>query len=377
MRHTGPAWGLVWSGLMVVTVSCGSEQPTGLGTDALSHWLATTDSVRAADSIRVADSLTGADLPTPDPLPGPDTVTGPDTPGGPDTPSSPATPDPGPLPPVDVPRLGIPFGEFHLPANNFRPPYSGALLPLWHASDVAAKLRPARAAGLRVVIALAVAKNLSASKGKFDLVKWKKAVDRFRNADLDPYIADGTIIGHYIIDEPQCKKCWGGERIPHAMIEEMGRYSKSIWPDMPTGMRMTPTRAREHRYRYVDFAWAQWEGRHHVPSYRMTPEEFRDHEIAAAKQGGLGVVFGMNYINGGDGSSGILGDYHNARKVKRFAMSADEVKRVGAVFAAAPYACAVISWKSDGEFLGRRGMKEALAHVSEVARNRPTKSCKP
>jgi hypothetical protein len=280
------------------------------------------------------------------------------------------------LPPINVPRLGIPFGEFHLPASSFMAPYSGALLPLWHASDVAARLRPARAAGLRVVIALAVAKNLSATKGKFDLAKWKKAVDQFRGVDLDPYIADGTIIGHYIIDEPQCAPCWGGKGIPHAMIEEMGRYSKSIWPTMPTGMRETPTRAGERRYQYVDFAWAQWEGPHHVPSYRMTPEEFRDREIAAAKKGGLGLVFGLNYINGGDGSSGILGDYRNARKVKRFAMSAAEVERVGAVFAAAPHACAVISWKSDAEFLGRSGMKQALAHVADVAKNRAITSCK-
>lgn len=271
---------------------------------------------------------------------------------------------------------GIAYGDFHLEEPDFRS-YSGTLRAI-SPTSARAVLEKARSAGVRVFVALAVAKNLSAdSKGRFDFAKWKKTVDRFRSVDLQPYIADGTIVGHYIIDEPQCKTCWGGAGIPAEAVEEMARYSKAIWPNLATGVRMVPSRFPDIRHKHIDFGWAQWEGPLHVPSFGDTPERFRDREIAAAKKRGIGVVFGLNYINGGDGSSGILGTYENARKVKRFAMSTAEVKRVGAVLAAAPYACALISWKSDAKFDARPGMMAAKEHVGSVAANRETGSCAP
>ncbi len=40
-------------------------------------------------------------------------------------------------------------------------------------------------------------------------------------------------------------------------------------------------------------------------------------------------MFGLNYVDGGDGSSKILGTYTNARQVNRWQMSAAEVRKVG------------------------------------------------
>jgi hypothetical protein len=57
-------------------------------------------------------------------------------------------------------------------------------------------------------------------------------------------------------------------------------------------------------------------------------------------------------------------------------MSASEVKRVGAVFAGASYACGLVSWKYSSTFLSYSGVKNALDYVSGLARNRSRSSCK-
>jgi hypothetical protein len=301
--------------------------------------------------------------------------------------SAPSTPTatPTPTPEADPPTMpspaasarGIPFGDSHLPVERFTRPYTGALRALWPSSALA-ELNAARAAGFRIVVSMAGARSYyTNSNGTFNMALWRKRIDLYRRLNLQTYAANGTVIGHYLVDEPFCPSCWGGRAITAAEIEDMARYSKSIWPGLATIVRSPPTLLAQQNYRYLDVAWAQWEGPLHVPSTRMTPEQFRDREIAAAKARGLGLVFGMNYLDAGDGSSRIAGTYKNATspKVNRWQMSAAEVKRVGVVFAAASYGCAVLSWKYSTTFLSRPGMTSAISQVSNVATNRERSSC--
>jgi hypothetical protein len=270
---------------------------------------------------------------------------------------------------------GIAFGDFHLPTSSFKYPYSGALLALWPTSATT-KLNAAKNAGMRVVVGLAGNRRYyTNSDGTFSMSKWKSRINLYKGTDFGRFVSSGTLLAHYLTDEPFCARCWGGRKISASQIEEMARYSKSIWPSMPTAVRSPPTLLENRWYRYLDVSWAQWEGPH-VPSYGLTPEQFRDKQIAAAKARGLGIVFGMNYINGGNGSSGILGTYDNARSVNRWAMSAAEVKKVGSVFAKASYACAVLSWQYSSTVLNWSGMKNAISYVGGIARNRARSSCK-
>ena len=91
-------------------------------------------------------------------------------------------------------------------------------------------------------------------------------------------------------------------------------------------------------YPDLDIAWAQWEG----PGRRWpTPEAFRDENVAKAKQLGLGLIVGLNQLNGGDGSSGVRGTTDNPN---HWEMSAAELARVGTLLVQTPYACAFVSW---------------------------------
>jgi hypothetical protein len=263
---------------------------------------------------------------------------------------------------------GIPFGNFHLPTSSYGRTFTGSLAAVVP-STVVSKLQTARSTGARLVISMAGSRYGYTDRGRFNLAKWKTKVARFRGVKLDSYIRDGTLLGHYLVDEPGCTSCWGGRAISATTLEEMARYSKSIWPSLPTTVRAAATLLPARRYRYLDFAWAQWVGPLHIPSFRQTPQQFRDKQVAAAKARGLGLVFGMNLLSGGDGSSRIR------VRARRWQMTAAEVKRVGTVLAAAPYACAMLSWQHDARFLARPGMMSSMKAIAAAAKNRPRSSC--
>ncbi len=282
---------------------------------------------------------------------------------------------------------GIPFGDFHLPTSMYRAPYSGALYAT-SVSAVISNLNTAKSAGMRIVISLVGNRsNYTNSNGTFNLTKWKSRIDMYRKVNLASFVSSGTIIGHYMVDEPYCAACWGGRQIPVSDIEAMARYSKSIWPSIPTGVRSSPSQLGSSHFTYLDFAWAQYVGPLHYPSFGQSAQQFRDTQVAAAKRLGLGLVFGMNYLDGGNGSSRVNGTYakdpnlsDNVHCVKggcyRYAMSASEVKASGTVFAQSSYACAVISWKYNETFLSRSGMRDAMSAVGSAARSRSRTACK-
>ena len=282
---------------------------------------------------------------------------------------------------------GVPFGDFHLPTSMYRAPYSGSLYAT-SVSAVITNLNTAKSAGMRIFISMAGNRsNYTNSDGTFNLSKWKYQISKFKGVNLAQFVSSGTLVGHYLVDEPYCAACWGGRQIPKSTIESMAQYSKSFWSSLPTGVRSSPSQLGTSAFTYLDFAWAQYVGPLHYPSFKQTPQQFRDTQVAAAKRLGLGLVFGMNYLDGGDGSSHINGTYakdpHPYDSIRctsggcyRYAMSANEVKNAGTVFALTSYACAVISWKYNDTFLSRSGMKDAMSAVGSAARSRSRTACR-
>jgi hypothetical protein len=269
---------------------------------------------------------------------------------------------------------GIPFGETGLPPELFRPPNTGAILPVSR-STVGAVLRAAQAGKLRLVLNLAGSGNHYRNPdGTFNMAVWKSRIDTYRDVDFAPYVTEGLILAHFLMDEPGAVNTWGGRAVSRADIEEMARYSKSIWPTLPTAVRAPPgwLLAGDTTYQNLDIAWAQWAGPGHSASRGLTAEQFRDANVAQAKQLGLGLVFGLNYLDGGDGSSGIRG---TSPEADWWQMSAAELMHVGTVLAAAPYSCAFLSWRYQPEFERRPDVRAALDSVAAVAAARGGTSC--
>jgi hypothetical protein len=265
---------------------------------------------------------------------------------------------------------GIAFGNFHLPTSSFKAPYSGALRILTK-SYATSTLNAAKSANMRIVVNLAGGrKYYKNADGTFSFSKWQSRIAAWKGFPFGSYVTAGVVIGHYLVDEPSCYRCYGGKRITAAQLEAMAKYSKSLWPSLPTGVRAAPTQLDNVVFQYLNFAWAQWEGPNHGVSHKLSPGQFRDVMTSAAKSRHLGLVFGLNYLNGGDGSSGRTGT-----QTGYYRMSPSEVKNVGGVLAAAPYACALLDWLHDLTYLNQSGMPTAISYVSGVAKNRSRTSC--
>src|SRR4051812_22539636 len=149
-------------------------------------------------------------------------------------------------------RGGIPFGVYHLPLARYGSVYNGSLTNV-SPPELLIYLEAARQSGTKVLLGLVGSESnyIDAKTHFFSMTKWKQRVDRFRSIDLSSYIQDGTIIGHYIMDEPHDASNWGGRVIPLSDVDEMARYSKQIWPTMATIIRGKPDFLKGYRYKYL------------------------------------------------------------------------------------------------------------------------------
>ncbi len=265
---------------------------------------------------------------------------------------------------------GIVFGTFDMPND-----YLGSVHTGWMAggpldpSNILSNLSGAQGKGGRVVIKLCKGKDsyVKNGDGTFSLTKWKSLVSRYKNVNLTPYISDGTIIGHYLIDEPHRASRWGGKAISQATLEAMAKYSKDLWPQMATLVRVVPSwlASSPVSYQYLDAGWTQY------AAGKGDAAKWVASEAAAAKRKGLGLVVGMNVIDGGNGSSKIRGESSG-----RWAMSASEVRSYGNALLGESYACAFFNWHHVPNYYGRSDIKSAMSDVSAKARNHAKTSCR-
>ena len=262
--------------------------------------------------------------------------------------------------PVDDPefaaitRRGIPIGHFAQPMAAYGSIYNGG-----HGNfsprTIVKELSAIRSRGGRVVIPFAGSPRYYREDGHFSFSKWKARVNRFRNANISSFIRDGTVIGHYLIDEPNDPANWGGNPVPPSTLEKMARYSKQLWPRMPTIVRVRPSYlSRNHSY--LDAAWAQYLARH------GSVESFIRKNVSDAKERRLGLVVGLNVLKGGI--------------PKKTRMTAREVKSWGSTLLNSTYPCAFISWEYNRDYLSSGGMRDAMRALRRKAENRATKSCR-
>ena len=64
--------------------------------------------------------------------------------------------------------------------------------------------------------------------GHFSLTKWKARIDRYNNVNVDAYVRDGTLIGHYLIDEPNDVATGEGKPGVGEVAGEAGRGSTPV-----------------------------------------------------------------------------------------------------------------------------------------------------
>lgn len=258
---------------------------------------------------------------------------------------------------------GLPFGPFHLPDSLLGQPYSSTIRGARTGDEALATLDAARRAKARIILRLARGSSrFSNPDSSFSLARWKKEVDRYRGIDLGSYVADGTLLGHLLFDEPHDPTNWNGTPVSYSDLEAAASYSKQLWPTLPTGIGSPPTALRTLRGNAprgaLDFALAQ-----HRPK-KGEVHAWRDQEVAMAKQLGYGLMLSLQALEGNSGQP----------------LTAEQLRTFGSVLAADPYACMLAMWKwdkDDPRYFKRADIRKAVNAIAVVARSNQARSCDP
>jgi hypothetical protein len=261
---------------------------------------------------------------------------------------------------------GVTFGAFDLPEDKFSGTLDGSVRAV-NPDNILPILAAARAVGGRVIVRLSKGPRYwTNSDHSVNLAKWKSLVGRFKDVNIQPYIADGTLLAHYMIDEPHDASNWGGDPVPYETVEAMAQYSKQLWPGLTTVVRSYPDWLAKapFQWKYLDAAWSQY------TASKGDIDTWMKSQTAFAKQEGLGLIVGLNWLDGGTSASGIRGTRSGA-----WAMSASQIRTFGSVLVSNPYACGVFSWKYTSTYVNRSDIKAAIAQVAVLAKDRPWQSC--
>jgi hypothetical protein len=210
-------------------------------------------------------------------------------------------------------------------------------------------------------------------------------VDRYRGIDFQEFIDDRTILAHFLVSEPKAAVKWGSTVIPNDVIDEMARYSKEIWPDLPTVVRehppplisrgaawKVPWSPEPYEWMYLDMAWLNYS------AYKGPVEVFIDEETRSAHQQGLGIATGMNIVTGGDGTSGRLGPpgyEYSPNGVPWWTMTAPEAMVYGAALIKVPETCFFMLWRfvdpADWSYWDLPQSTVVLRYLRGIADRRP------
>jgi hypothetical protein len=252
---------------------------------------------------------------------------------------------------------GMPFGTFSQPNAAYGSRYDGAMRiigPYPLLSD----LREIKSRGGKVIINFAGGRSrYTDAAGNFSLTLWKKSVNRFKGVNFSSYIKDGTIVAHYLIDEPHNKAKWNGKTVSPSTLDAMAQYSKQLWPGMTTVVRAYPDYLANWSgtYRYLDAGWVQYVSRFGDVS------TFLSRHVALAKKKDLALVVGLNVLYGGSNGS---------------KMTASQVKSWGSALLSNSYPCAFISYQYNSTYLNTSSIRDAMSYLRNKAKAKPLKACR-
>jgi hypothetical protein len=231
-------------------------------------------------------------------------------------------------------------------------------------------LAEARRHGLKTMLRLTGGhRHYTNHAGDFDLAMWKARMERYHNLapDIQPFIDDGTLAVHMILDDIFN---FDGKDPTRADLDEMARFSKEMLPGLPCFARKHLTELPEggYGYQHLDGAINQWTLR------RGDPVAWFDEQAARAAQTGMRIINGLNVTAGGDCSFG----FRDPAWPAACAMGPDEIRRVGAAAISVVrdvMPCASYSWRYTADYLEQPGIAEALSDLVAMGASVRAEGC--
>jgi hypothetical protein len=147
----------------------------------------------------------------------------------------------------------------------------------------------------------------------------------------------------------------------------MARYSRQRWPTLPTIAHAPPSwlSANPTPWQYLDVAYVTFQGSAGDPAVWVSSQ------ASAAGQARLGLMVGMNVLNGGTSASGLAGTAPG-----KYAMSASQLRSWGSTLAAQIEVCGLVLSRYNAGYFGRTDVKDAVAAVAQKAASHAATSCR-
>jgi hypothetical protein len=287
---------------------------------------------------------------------------------------------------ASVTYTGIPYGPFGLWNMNklqWGPaPFTGSHNFI-NADTLILQINAARNKGQRLM--LAMTGGLSSkytTNGQFDFAKWKAVMNSYNKSSLKTAVAaavaDGTVIGNSVMDEPEVPKKWGTV-MTRPLVDKMAVYVKSIFPTLPVGVDHGATGYRwrtTERYTKLDYVtnqYVHWITQGDVVAWRTAV-------LSRAKLDGVTPAFSINVLGGGvqdkgDGVYDCIGPGMGGlgTRYPLCKMTPDQIKNWGK--ALAPYGCAMLMWRFDKTFFSKTAIQDAFKAIAALAASKPKRAC--
>jgi hypothetical protein len=296
-------------------------------------------------------------------------------------------PTPVPSPSPGPAGTGIPFGPYGAWEGDNLKTNTGVFnlsIGAFTASNIIPRLRRARATHHRVILAMTGGShNQYKTDGVFDYSKWLAKMntydtDAIREA-IAQGVADGTIIGNSVMDEPHNtsgQSSWGPKgTMTKALVDTMCAYVKQMFPTLPVGV------VHDHdifqpkqSYHACEFLVDQYAAR------KGDVTEFRDAALALARRDHMAIIFSLNIIDGGiqaarDGNWECSPTLTAGRGTfsPNCRMTAQQVRDWGILLGSA--GCALTMWRYDPRFMADPANVASFQEVAAKLAALPSRSC--
>jgi hypothetical protein len=288
------------------------------------------------------------------------------------------------------PATGMPFGPFNAWVGNSTLEPNAEVFTLSIGSvnptNIRDRIEAARARGTKLILAMTGGGHHNyMTDGVFDMAKWQSKMDLYNTSAIRTAVsaglADGTIIGNVVMDEPHVTgagdgNTWGPKgTMTKLRVDQLCRYVKTMFPSMAVGVihghnAFEPDKS----YQVCEFLVSQF-------VYRLGDvTKFRDAALAMAARDGMAIVFSMNIKNGGiqaarDGlwncppTTGGRGSYEPT-----CSMTAAQVREWGTVLGTA--GCALTMWRYDDNFMAKPENQQAFKDLAARLATVSPPSCK-
>jgi hypothetical protein len=333
-------------------------------------------------AVLIASSCNDSDVPS-SPVETPPGVTGADSSLSTDTVGTPGSAD-SLTQGSAVLYTGIPYGPHGLWATVTTLKWGPAPFTLSQdnsfAASIVARIDAARQKRQRLVVAMTGGlPSEYTTGGKFDLAKWKTRMNTFKTQTIQnavaAAVADGTIIGNKLLDEPETPK-WGGV-MTKPLLDYMATYVKNIFPTLPVGINMGApgyTWRTWERFKVVDYVLMQYQWSNNQGNIGS----WRDKVLAWSRTEGVTPFFSLNILDGGVvdnvGTWDCAGTGGKGTLVHRCRMTADQVRTWGR--AVGPYGCAMLMWQYDAAFMAKSANQSAFRDVASLLATKARRSCR-